>query len=299
LKIYVGLVNIIIKMIRDKNITLPALSLIWFLVFSHFHIDPPVEPPHVAVIKIFADKVYKNKQGHWEVQFKYGIKMIHIPQGTFLMGTPRGETGRERDEGPQHRVYLDGYWIAKYEVSQRLWDLIMKDRRSPSQSEERLVPANQLSWNDAQMFLSRLNRNTGLYFRLPTEAEWEKACRAGSETAQYAPLNKVAWYAGNSGNRLHPVGLKQPNAYGLFDMLGNVWEWCSDWYDNHYYSNSSYKNPQGPSKGSRRVVRGGGFAHGFSYLRSGHRNSLEPEGTRRHLGLRLVLPELTERGDGA
>ncbi len=252
----------------------------------------PMEPPQVAVIKLFAEKVFKNQQGCWEAQFEYGIEMVFIPEGEFLMGTSPGEPGREKNEGPLHRVYLDGYWIGKTEVTQLLWRLIMNDHHPAIKPEEELAPANRLSWIDAQKFIKKINLKTGLWFRLPTEAEWEKACRAGIRTSRYAPLDKASWYADNSSGRSHRVGLKQPNGYGLHDMLGNVWEWGGDWYDNQYYTHSPYKNPKGPARGSRRVVRGGGFNHGLPYLRSGHRNGLEPERSRNHLGLRLVMPAL-------
>ena len=261
------------------------------IVFSLFSAAGPVEPPDVAFIRLFAEKVYQNSHGYWEARFRCGIDMVYIPGGEFVMGTPAGEPGREKNEGPSHRVYLDGYWIAKYEVSRSLWRLIMDGRSPVSPKGDDREPANRLTWDDARRFILRLNRKTGLLFRLPSEAEWEKACRAGSREARYAPLNKAAWYAANSGGRAHPVGLKRPNDYGLYDMLGNVWEWCGDWYRSDYYSRSPRRNPGGPGRGTRRVVRGGGFAHGFSYLRCGHRNSLEPDKTRGYLGFRLVLSE--------
>ncbi|MCK7476350.1 MAG: formylglycine-generating enzyme family protein [Candidatus Moduliflexus flocculans] len=143
-------------------------------------------------------------------------------------------------------------------------------------------------------------RSTGrsaLDHRLPTEAEWEKCCRGGSPSPQYGPIDEISWNVENSGGKAHPVGTKRPNGFGLFDMLGNVWEWCSDWYAGGYYGTSPLLNPTGPSRGQRRVCRGGGFLHGGGYLRSAHRNSQEPAKSKPFawLSSRLGLTRLTVR----
>lgn len=125
-------------------------------------------------------------------------------------------------------------------------------------------PVESVSWNDAQDFISRLNSRTGKRYRMPTEAEWEYAARSGGKREKYAggnDVDAVAWYGSNSGSRTHPVGQKQPNGLGLYDMSGNVWEWCQDWYGGSYYNQSSRDNPGGPSSGSSRVIRGGGWVN--------------------------------------
>jgi formylglycine-generating enzyme required for sulfatase activity len=247
----------------------------------------PQVPAELAWITLFANEVRINPQGHWEAALKQGIVMIYVPAGEFTMGSPRSEVGREPDEGPVHRVFTKGIWIGKYEVTRALWHAVMGgDAIEPS---ERDLPQGDVSYRDIQAFLRALNLGSGLDYRLPTEAEWEKCCRGGGPSSQYGPIDEIAWNIANSGGKIHPVGTKRPNGFGLFDMLGNIWEWCSDWYSSGYYGTSPLLNPTGPSQGKRRVCRGGGFAHGGGYLRSAHRNSQEPAKSRPYLGFRLVL----------
>lgn len=246
-----------------------------------------VLPAELAWISLFADDVAKNPQGYWEARLMNDIVMVYIPAGEFPMGTPAAESGREADEGPVHRVSTKGIWIGKYEVTRATWRAVMGgDAVEP---EGRDLPQTDVSYNDVQSFLRALNERAGLAFRLPTEAEWEKSCRAGDPSPRYGPLDEIAWHAGNSGGRAHPVGAKRPNRFGLFDMLGNVWEWCSDFYGGTYYAAAPYRDPAGPSRGGRRICRGGGFLHGSPYLRSGHRNSQDPAKRRPYLGFRLAL----------
>jgi len=248
--------------------------------------DPSV-PAELIRITFFAKNVYKNPQGFWEAELADGILVVHVPAGGFLMGSPHGEYGREGSEGPVHRVSTKGIWIGKHEVSRATWQEIMGSE--PVKPDERDLPQSGLSYDDVQTFLQALRERTGLAFRLPTEAEWEKCCRGGNPSALYGPLDEIAWHSGNSGGRPHPVGTKRPNGFGLFDMLGNVWEWCSDWYGADYYAASPPVDPAGPSRGERRVARGGGYLHGGNYLRSAHRNNQDPAQSRPFLGFRLVL----------
>jgi formylglycine-generating enzyme required for sulfatase activity len=244
-------------------------------------------PAELTWITSFTNKVQKNLQGYWEVELIKGIVMVYIPAGEFKMGSPNSEYGRDLDEGPVHRVFTKGIWIGKYEITRAIWQAVMGgDAVRP---EEQDLPQGNVSYQDIQSFLRALKKVSGLNFRLPTEAEWEKCCRSGTQSSQYGSLDEIAWYAGNSGGKTHPVGTKSPNNFGLFDMLGNVWEWCSDWYGSAYYRASPYLNPTGPSRGKRRVCRGGGFLHGESYLRSGHRNNQDPAKSKSHIGFRLVL----------
>lgn len=150
-------------------------------------------------------------------------------------------------------------------------------------------PVENVSWNDVQEFLQRLNaRNDGYRYRLPTEAEWEYAARAGSKSARYGELNAVAWYDDNSGKETHPEGQKQPNAWGLYDMLGNVWEWVQDWYSGSYYQQSPGTDPQGPSSGSSRVLRGGSWDYIDWLVRASSRLYVEPGNRYNNFGFRCV-----------
>jgi len=157
-------------------------------------------------------------------------------------------------------------------VTQAQWKAVMGANASQFKEEDR--PVENVSWSDVQEFLRRLNAMNDLYrYRLPTEAEWEYAARAGSPLDMVADLGAVAWYDGNSGSQTHPVGRKRANGWGLYDMLGNVWEWCADWYGKDYYASSPIDDPQGPASGNLQVVRGGSWSNGpgSSGRRSGSR----------------------------
>ncbi len=244
-------------------------------------------PAELAWITRHASEVRQNPEGYWEAALPKGIVMVYIPAGAYSMGSPSGEFGREADEGPVHRVFVKGIWIGKYEVTRATWQSVMGGE--VPRPEDRDLPQVNVSYRDISSFLQALQKASGLGFRLPTEAEWEKCCRGGSPASLYGPLDEIAWHAGNSGGRLHPVGTRRPNGFGLFDMLGNAWEWCSDWYGSAYYKSSPGKDPTGPDRGKRRVCRGGGYLHSGNYLRSAHRNSQEPAKSKPHLGFRLVL----------
>jgi formylglycine-generating enzyme required for sulfatase activity len=244
-------------------------------------------PAELVWITLFTDKIQKNLQGCWEVELGDGIEMVYVPAGDFLMGAPREEVGWEDGEGPVHRVFIKGILIGKYEVTRGQWRAVMGG--GAAHPGERDLPQGDVSYNDIQKFLRALKMKSGFAFRLPTEAEWEKCCRGGSAGPDYGPINEISWNAQNSGDKIHPVGRKRPNNFGIFDMLGNVWEWCSDWYDASYYRESPYLNPTGPEKGKRRVQRGGGFRHSGHYLRCAHRNDQDPAKNKPYLGFRLVL----------
>ncbi|MCW5201932.1 SUMF1/EgtB/PvdO family nonheme iron enzyme [Desulfobulbus sp. US4] len=184
-----------------------------------------------------------------------GMELVYIPKGCFQMGS------NEYDgEKPVHEVCVDGFWMGKYEVTQGQWKNIMGDNPANFQKGDD-YPVEQVSWEDAQKFITQLKKRSGKEYRLPTEAEWEYAARAKS-SYKYSggdDLNAVAWYDGNSGDSTHPVGQKKANAFGLHDMSGNVWEWCADWYGEKYYASSPKNNPTGPDSGAARVLRGGDF----------------------------------------
>ena len=214
--------------------------------------------------------------------------MVYVSGGTFIMGGDESS-----DQTPTHSVTLSSYYICKYEVTQALWRAVMGS--NPSKFKGDNLPVEQVSWNDCQTFINRLNSYTGRNFRLPTEAEWEFAARGGNYNRHYKYsgsnyISDVAWYCDNSGNRTHPVGTKQANELGLYDMSGNVWEWCSDWYGS--YSSYSQSNPTGATSGFGRVERGGNWCGLARYCCSSHRSYYAPGNSFDDLGLRLVLSQL-------
>ena len=221
------------------------------------------------------------------------IDMVRVEAGTFTMGaTPEMENPSE-DEKPPHQVTLtNNYYIGKYEVTQALWQAVMGN--NPSRFKGDNLPVECVSWNDCQEFLSKLNSVTGKKFRLPTEAEWEYAARGGKKSrgCQYSGSNNlsdVAWYTDNSGSKTHIVGSKQANELGIYDMTGNVLEWCKDRYGK--YSSSSQTNPTGATSGFYRVFRGGGWSKTARFCRSSCRDNYGPGYRYINLGLRLVLSE--------
>ena len=208
-------------------------------------------------------------------------------------GTSEQGSDAYDDEKPTHSVTLSSYYICKYEVTQALWRAVMGS--NPSYFEGDNLPVEQVSWNDCQTFINRLNSYTGRNFRLPTEAEWEFAARGGNYSRHYKYsgsnyISDVAWYDSNSGNRTHPVGTKQANELGLYDMSGNVFEWCSDWAGT--YSSYPQTDPTGPNSGSRHVLRGGSWRSFAGNCRSSIRYRYPPGSRDSNLGLRLVLSQL-------
>ena len=221
------------------------------------------------------------------------IEMVKVEAGTFMMGaTPEMEKPNS-DEKPVHQVTLtNDYYMGKYEVTQALWQAVMGS--NPSEYKGDNLPVEQVSWNDCQEFISKLNGLTGRKFRLPTEAEWEYAARGGKKSRSYqysgsSNISDVAWYDGNSDSKTHPVGTKQANELGIYDMSGNVYEWCLDWYGS--YSSSSQANPTGSDSGSKRVYRGGSWYSLAWHCRLSYRYYCTPDIRNCYLGLRLTLSE--------
>ena len=217
------------------------------------------------------------------------FKMIRVEAGTFKMGS---ETG-SKDEKPVHSVTLtNDYYIGETEVTQELWEAVMGS--NPSYFGGAQNPVEQVSWDDCVAFINKLNSLTGQNFRLPTEAEWEYAARGGNKSRNYTysgsnNLVDVAWCKDNSNSKTHPVKTKAPNELGIYDMSGNVLEWCEDWYDFSYYQNAPSTNPTGPASGSYRVRRGGCWGYDVKSCRSAFRSTGTPSGTSFTLGLRLAL----------
>ncbi len=232
---------------------------------------------------------------HISIPVKDGISidMVRVEAGTFTMGATAEMEDPYDDEKPTHQVTLtNDYYIGKYEVTQALWKAVMG--KKPSKFKGDNLPVENVSWDDCQEFISQLNRITGKTFRLPTEAEWEYAARGGKKSRGYQysgsnDISDVAWYDGNSGNKTHAVGSKQANELGIYDMSGNVWEWCQDWHGS--YSSSSQTNPIGVKSGSYRVIRGEGWFSGARICRSSYRDGRLPYASSRDQGLRLVLSE--------
>ena len=229
------------------------------------------------------------------------MAFVWIDPGEFQMGSPNSEAGRSSNEGAHLVEISQGFYLGKYEVTQEQWERVMDNRPWSGQSyvqSDPSHPAVYISWNDVQEFIVRLNNAAGeAVYRLPTEAEWEYACRAGTQTRwsfgdDENQLGDYAWYSANAGNAgenyAHAVGTKLPNPWGLYDMHGNVWEWVQDRYGSGYYNSSPRVDPPGPSSGSGRVVRGGSFYNGASFLRSADRNGYSAGNRDVGVGVRLV-----------
>jgi len=219
--------------------------------------------------------------------------MIKVEAGTFRMGAT-SEQGSDAysNEKPVHKVTLtNDYYMGETEVTQALWTAVMGS--NPSYFKKGgLYPVERVSWDDCVTFINRLNNLTGRRFRLPTEAEWEYAARGGNRSRGFkysggSDIASVAWYDGNSGNCTHEVATCQSNELGLYDMSGNVYEWCADWYGP--YGSASQTNPAGASSGSDRVIRGGSWSLNAWYCRAAGRCSIPPDDRRNFLGLRLAL----------
>jgi len=220
------------------------------------------------------------------------IMMKLIPAGTFNMGSLDLEVSREEDEGPRHSVTItEPFYIGVYEVTQEQWEAVMGD--NPSYYVAPGNPVERVSWEDCKDFITELNTKGIGTFRLPTEAEWEYACRAGSSTRYcfgddlaYAEIGDYAWYLNNSSDATHIVGKKKSNVWGLYDMHGNVWEWCNDYYGA--YEDTQQTDPLGPSTGSERVLRGGCFANFPGECRSAFRLYATSTVSDTGIGFRLV-----------
>ena len=221
------------------------------------------------------------------------FKMIAVEGGTFQMGAT-SEQGSDAysDEKPVHSVTLSDYYIGETEVTQELWQAVMGS--NPSYFKGSQKPVEKVSWNDCQEFIGKLNQLTGKNFRLPTEAEWEYAARGGNKSKGYKysgsnTIGNVAWYTNNSSSTTHDVKTKSPNELGIYDMSGNVYEWCQDWYGN--YGSGSQTNPKGPSSGSYRVYRGGSWCNNAEFCRVSIRSGSYPGNSSDSLGLRLVCSQ--------
>ena len=227
---------------------------------------------------------------------KIQIEWVDIPEGTFLMGSPNDETDRWDNE-TQHQVRLDAFKMSKYEITFEQYDVFCEATNRPKPNDmgwgREKRPVINVSWNDAVAFTDWLGKG----YRLPTEAEWEYACRAGSTTA-YHTGNSLTQSQANFNHRTNrgqtsPVGSFPPNNWGLYDMHGNVWEWCRDWFNEDYYKNSPVENPQGPESGISHVFRGGSWFNFGEHCRSAFRDTYpyDPKLREMRIGFRLVYSE--------
>ena len=280
---------------RDKTIlwaVVAVIAIVWVIIGVSQLSGGSSSEPQTEVED--SCTVYSNSN-HQRILQELADHMVYVQGGTFTMGATSVQgSDAEDDEKPAHSVTLSSYYIGKTEVTQELWQAVMDS--NPSKFKGDRKPVEQVSWNDCQTFISKLNSLTGKNFRLPTEAEWEFAARGGIKSKGYKysgsnTLDDVAWYYGNSGKTTHEVGTKSPNELGLYDMSGNVQEWCNDWYGDKYYSSSPSNNPTGPSSGVSRVGRGGSWFVVASYCRSSDRGGGAPVNRNYGLGLRLCLSE--------
>ncbi len=267
--------------------------------------DKP-QVPLIAHLQVRADTTAPTK----EITNTIGMKLVLIPSGEFLMGSPDSDKDARDNEKPQHHVQITRpFYLGIHEVTQGQYRAVTGENPPRFKGSSDDLPVNWVSWNEAIAFCDKLSKRDGMKpyhhfggsvqrlggeaYRLPTEAEWEYACRAGSTTRynfgdDAVSLNEFAWVRGNSGGRSHPVGQKRPNAWGLYDMHGNLWEWCEDWYDEMYYQHSPGADPLGPSRAASRVFRGECWLDPPPACRSAFRVGLAPGMRANYLGFRVA-----------
>jgi formylglycine-generating enzyme required for sulfatase activity len=222
------------------------------------------------------------------------MKLVLIPAGKFTMGSPDNEQGRESNEGPQREVTISRpFFMGIYEVTQKQYEQIMGNKACGTMGDK--YPMESVSWDEAVEFCRKVSQKTGKTVKLPSEAQWEYACRAGTKTRfnfgdKDEDLSEYGWWGGDKGNsdkKTHPVGQKKPNNFGLYDMHGNVCEWCSDWYD--YYPRADARDPQGPEIGNYRLQRGGCWSFNPRFCRSAARVAVGAAARVHFAGFRVVV----------
>ncbi|MBF0262043.1 MAG: SUMF1/EgtB/PvdO family nonheme iron enzyme [Magnetococcales bacterium] len=218
-------------------------------------------------------------------EFYLNMKFVIVPQGCFQMGSDENPR-----EAPRHETCLDWFYLSQYEVTQAQWESVMGENPSLIKGCGADCPVNGVSWEQIQIFIRKLNDLSATRYRLPTEAEWEYACRGGA-TQRYCGSDDpdlVAWLKGNARDDIHPVGQLAPNAFHLYDMSGNVWEWVSDRHDEAYYAQAPKRNPKGPESGPTRIFRGGSIKSNSEFTHPTQRNHGDPRTSFGDLGFRLV-----------
>jgi formylglycine-generating enzyme required for sulfatase activity len=220
------------------------------------------------------------------------LEMMRVPGGSFTMGSPDSEEGRGNSEGPQHQVAVPSFYIGRYEVTQAQWEAVMGNNPSRFKGDD--LPVEKVSWNETKVFCRKLSQITGKNYRLPSEAEWEYACRAKTTSAYAGDLDSMAWYSNNSGNKTHPVGQKQPNEFGLYDMHGNVWEWCEDvWHKSYEKAPDDGSSWLSDGNSSYRALRGGSWLSVSRRCRSALRYNAAPGSRNFTNGFRVVVGSRT------
>jgi formylglycine-generating enzyme required for sulfatase activity len=258
---------------RRRTILITACALVFVAAAATIYKYRPksTDQPNAAKPSAPSGKPAPSfRVGDTKVNSKDSLTYVWIPSGTFIMGCSPGDSECYDDEKPAHQVSLSkGFWIGQTPVTQEAYERVTKS--NPSHFKGQRLPVETVNWNEAQSYCSAVN------MRLPTEAEWEYAARAGSTAPRYGPLDSIAWYNGNSGNKTHEVAQKQANAWGLYDTLGNVWQWAADWYDEKYYTPAAASDPKGPSSGKYRVRRGGSWNNVPRNARASGRNRVASE----------------------
>ena len=247
----------------------------------------------IVFLPLACKKKQKKKEGIEEKVFTLGemqFTMVEVVGGSFIMGNTEDGDDTEPNERPTRKVTLSNYWIGKTEVTQQLWQTVMGN--NPSYFKGPDLPVDNVSWNDCQQFIKRLNERTGQRFRLPTEAEWEYAARGGTRTNHYLysggnDATDVGWVWANAKEKTHAVGKRRDNELGIYDMTGNVWEWCQDWYG--YYPTTAQHNPKGARAGRYKVNRGGAWCFEKKAARNVARFANKPDGRYKSVGLRLAM----------
>ena len=258
----------------------------YFVYFSNSNVTHAIKkaPPEMAGA---APKESSNKEELIDLGKDVKLALVLLPAGKFMMGSPTSEKGRNDDETQHEATLTKSYYMGKYEVTQEQWEAVMGN--NPSETKGSKLPVTDVSWEDCQEFIKKLNAKTKGGYRLPTEAEWEFACRAGT-TTKYSFGDEItpqdANYDDSKIGKPVAVGSYRPNAFGLYDMHGNVWEWCEDWYGA--YSAGAVTDPKGLGWGNRRVLRGGSFVSDGSAARSPNRGVNTPTGRLHSFGFRLA-----------
>jgi formylglycine-generating enzyme required for sulfatase activity len=292
--------NLAMEMSDDYDINRDTARMVIESVAELLGYAPNAQPP--SVVKPVQPTIQTATPTPPIISCPIAGDMVFVQGGTFKMGRTLEQEGSGNYDGekPVHDVIVSDFYIGKYPVTQGLWAQVMGNNQYSSYfgkdlaaAERNKLPVEQVSRNDIDVFIKRLNQQIGKKYRLPTEAEWEYAARGGNKGNGYKysgsnNVDDVAWYSGNNGKTTHPVGTKLPNELGIYDMSGNVWEWVNDWYGR--YSANAETNPQGPSSGSGRVVRGGSWSSDAYFCRVSFRYIIDPDDRNDDLGFRLVLP---------
>lgn len=276
----------------DEDLVVPERLSQWYWVnlYEESGYRKLVHALHTRVIELGLAPMAKTDSairqslvaGTVKVNLKDSQKYVWIPAGTFQMGCSEGDSQCSDDEKPMHKVTITkGFWLGQTPVTQAAYQRVM--RTNPSHFKGEQLPVERVTWDQAKAYCEAVGG------RLPTEAEWEYAAKAGSDAPRYGDLNAIAWYRGNSESKTHEVGKKKANRWGLYDMLGNVWEWVRDWYESDFYNRSPSENPTGPTTGQSRVVRGGSWDDGSRDLRSSYRFRDVPDYRFDYIGFRCAL----------